>query len=106
MVDACIPPELGVDACGTACIVAQHAGQGRCRCNWDELHNSAAAGLSGEASGSASCRGLLYPSNTIPCLSDEVWWNVSWGKATAASAAALGRRCLTHWGGVTHVTVL
>ena len=26
---ACIPPELGVDAGGTACIVAQYAGQGR-----------------------------------------------------------------------------
>ena len=47
VVYASIPPELVVDAFGTVCIVAQHAGQGRCCCNWDELHNSAAAGLSG-----------------------------------------------------------
>ena len=40
---ACIPPELGVDTGGTACIVAQYAGQGRCCCNWYELHLDAAA---------------------------------------------------------------
>ena len=35
---ACITPKVGVDAGDIACIVAQYAGQGRCRCNWDELH--------------------------------------------------------------------
>ena len=47
MVYASIPPELVVDAFGTVCIVAQHAGQGRCWCNWDELHDIAAARLAG-----------------------------------------------------------
>ena len=47
VVYASIPPELVVDAFGTVCIVAQHAGQGRCWCNWDELHDIAAAMLAG-----------------------------------------------------------
>jgi len=44
VVGACIPPKVGVDAGGTACIVAQYACQGRCLCNWDELQSNAGVG--------------------------------------------------------------
>ena len=105
---ACIPPELGVDAGCTACIVAQYAGQGRCCCNWYELHLDAAArrqvgvwwDFSEVASGVNSCRCPLHPADAIVRPVDELCWDVSRIKATAASAAALGRRCFTHWWGV------
>jgi len=57
-------------------------------------------------SGGSRCRGCLHPADAIERPVDELCWDVSRVKATAAKAAALGRRCITRWWGVFYASVL
>ena len=50
-------------------------------------------------SGGSRRRGCLHPADAIVCPVGELCWYVSRIKTTAAKAAALGRWCITHWGG-------
>ena len=62
--------------------------------------------VGGGGRGGSSDGGFVYLCKAVPVCPDGGGWDVCGGEAAAASAAALGRRWVIHWGGVTHVAVL